>query len=69
MKKALPIYLKITRDIYSIEEWAKNLDKKDLVKSNVTLNLNRKKVRDYEAYDIMHNNDGIVGKSVCARRL
>jgi len=28
-----------------------------------------KRMKDYEAYDTMHDNDGIVGKSVCARRL
>jgi len=30
---------------------------------------NKKRIKDYEAYDTMHSDDGIVGVSVSARRL
>jgi uncharacterized protein YajQ (UPF0234 family) len=55
-------------DVHAVEEWAKALTKQEEECPVVKEYLN-KRIKDYEAYDTMHSDDGIVGVSVSARRL
>ena len=69
MEKRKIIRRKYTNEeVYEIEQWAINLSKKER-ECPVVKGYLKTKEFDYEAYDSMHDADGIVGKSLSTRRL